>query len=309
MIVNDEIGRNGRFGNQVLQYGFLACYVQEYGGEFANCPWDGDEIFNVQPGRAGLPDLPLITENSDNPAICPIRNGMGRLKDHKVSGYFQDQTGLFSRNVDLMKSHFSFKGAAAEQDAELEAALAKCKGPIVVLHLRRGDYGTGFFFLTPHLWVMLCLIDLKEKYGEFTLVITSDDTRKLLSIYTEYNPLFGTDLVQRDDTPGFLLDWQIQRRADVLLMSNSSFSFTAGLLSDKPDQIRFRPSLIEGGFMPCNPEIETAVLRDGIAEEYGPLFMSEKARRKTKYRLGRLFRRYPFDTCLSGQVDLGNTVR
>ena len=63
-VASSTLGAIGRFGNQVLQYGFLRLYAERHGLALETPPWIGRELFAcceppVTPGRAVLTELEL----------------------------------------------------------------------------------------------------------------------------------------------------------------------------------------------------------------------------------------------------------
>ena len=299
LVINDQIGLNGDFANQIFQYIFLLSFTAEYGGRFDNRNWMGEAFFNVQIGSGALPDLPVLEEVYDTPQACPIERALPNLFGHCLHGYFQNHQPLHAKHRALIQQHLSFKGDALGQDQAIEAALKHRSRPLVALHLRQGDFGTGIFFRTPNSWAQAALQQLQAQIGPFDLYIATNGGQDLRQAFEAHTPLFCEDLVAGLADAPFLADWQVLRRADVVLAANSSFSFTAAMLNETSPKA-LRPSLHAGGFIPFDPWADKALLTEGTAEQFGPAFMSERAKSRTKYRLGRLFGKFPTHSNLGG---------
>ncbi len=291
MITNAEIGGNGRFGNQIFQYMYLSFHAAKYGLEFANPPWDGDSIFNIQPGRNNLPepDRKLI-ENFQDPRHCPIRNATGPLDGVDVSGYFQFPTSFYAPQRDRLQGEFSFKSPYSDYAARLQGWFSELPGTVVAVHMRRGDYGTGIFFRAPSEWYTDWLDTLREQVGELTVYVASDDLDSVLDDFGAFNTVSAKDAPHPLPSPGFVTDFMALCFARQVAISNSSMSFAATMFNDVATSF-YRPSLRERRLVPYDPWDAEVLLTDVIAEDAGEEFMSERAKSRTKYKIRKFFRR------------------
>jgi hypothetical protein len=112
---------------------------------------------------------------------------------------------------------------------------------LIGIHIRRGDYvenPLGVFSQTPiHVrYINQWLISNVSALASPVIYICSDDADVHTEITVSGVEVFTTKQLLPsgiDDFKYEQLDWEILRRCDVLLTSNSSFSFTSALLSLK----------------------------------------------------------------------------
>lgn len=289
-VTNSEIGRNGRFGNQLFQYMFLVQHAHEYGISFANSPWAGDQMFCIQPGREDFP-MPKrhLVENLKNPAYCPIQSAHGALAGADLSGYFQYHTAFYARNRNFIRAQFRFSGAYAEYVNALGNWLHGLPGLSVALHIRRGDYGTGVYFIAPCEWYHPWLDTLKAEFGEISVYIATDDPHNVLPQFKGYNVYSAADAPTPTPSPGYFADFAALTLADHVGISNSSFSFAATMFNAGAGQF-MRPSLSQKGLIRYDPWAAPVLLTDITAERAGENFMSERAKSRSKYKIRKFLR-------------------
>lgn len=264
-----KFGKLGRFGNQVFQYMFLADYAKRYDLEVQIPPWVGNQLF-VKQFSPITTSLPVVKERDETPRERPgifqeERSKVGH-RDFDYEGYAQYHTSYFAPNKDYLTSLFELRPEITERLAEPVAKLKSMSGShsVVGVHLRRGDYGRGMFYITPVAWYLEVLEFLWSNLPNPVLFV-STETPELVSQFARFNPqttsTLGIDL-QAKPMPNctylkydlhkqdphqldWVPDWVLLRHCNKLLIPNSTFSFSAALLrlvtpcgSDYQSQLR-----------------------------------------------------------------------
>ncbi|PWC80991.1 hypothetical protein TSH100_28480 [Azospirillum sp. TSH100] len=223
-----RLGQDGRFGNQLLQYGTLRACADRLGLELEVPDWIGRALYGLDDPLPQMPLPVLLEEEFDHAAALGGRSDACAGRD--VVGYFCGDTTPLCSHRALFRSLFTPVGAVAER---MDAALARLRGDgrtVVAIHLRRGDFGGDRFWIAPEAWYLDWLAALWPTLDRPVLFLATD-APELASRFSAYAPVRADDLA--DPLPGveFLLDHWILSRADALAASNSSFSITAAMLN------------------------------------------------------------------------------
>jgi hypothetical protein len=115
----------------------------------------------------------------------------------------------------------------------LDATLSRLREggrTLVAIHLRRGDFGYGRFWIAPAPWYLDWLRGIWATLDRPVLYIASDEP-SVAAAFGEFTPLQSRDLDAGPEPLPMLVDHFILSRADHLAISNSSFSFTAAMLN------------------------------------------------------------------------------
>ena len=123
---------------------------------------------------------------------------------------------------------------------------------MVGIHLRRGDYGPPPFYSTPSSWYKDYLDGLWQTLDNPVLFIASDEPLKVVKDFSEYGPITSNDLGIKLPEAEFYPDFYILSQCDVLLISNSSFSFAASMLNHH-SRTFVRPHFKAGKLVPFDP--------------------------------------------------------
>ena len=291
VVTCSAVGSLGRFGNHIFQYMFIQCYAQAHDFIAMNGVWSGDDMFNVAPGVEELPPQQgTIEEQAYELHDSEIANDPEVRPATDFSGFFQYHTRYYLPNKLMIRDHFSFKGAYAQRAAEIEELFARQKGPVATIHLRRGDFGTGVFFIAPEEWYIKWLTELRQIHPDLVVYIASDELDAVQGAFSDFTVLTERDLPETTLDHGFFTDFAALTLGDQVAISNSSFSFAASLLNTRADAF-VRPNLKDGRLMPYMPWDAPVLLRDTEAEDAGEEFMSEKAKGRSKYKLRKLTNR------------------
>lgn len=225
------LGSRGRFGNQLLQYGYARTYADRHGLELEVPDWLGRDLYGHDdplPARA----LPVLDESqADFGALLRGEAGHG-LEGRDISGYFCWSTGLWGAAADEFRGLFRLVPSLERPLAEAFDRLTASSGTTVAVHLRRGDFGQGRFWVAPVEWYLDWLEALWPQLDRPCLYLATD-APELAERFADYRPILADNLGV--DLPGaeFLADHYWLCRADHLAISNSTFSFTAALLNGR----------------------------------------------------------------------------
>lgn len=224
------LGRHGRFGNQIFQYAFLKLYARRHGLTAETPDWCGRYLFGADDPIATADLPPFFNETLALQALegsaPPVLNG------RDIDGFFMPHTSRYAGWRDEFQTLFRPIPAVS---APLAAALAELKGgngkrTLVAIHLRRGDFGSDRFWSYPEHFYLSWLERLWPALDRPVLYVASDDSSVVRS-FAAFSPVTGHDLGQDIDGAPYFIDHSVMRIADVLAISNSTFSFSAAMLN------------------------------------------------------------------------------
>ncbi len=244
-----SLGANGRFGNQLLQYGFLRLYAHAHGLVAEAPDWIGRDLFDLDDPPPG-PALPRLDEEAaDLPALLQTPGAAPR--DVDLHGYFAGPTGRIAPFRALWRSLFRPGRKAAAAARAIEAALDAQGETLVALHLRRGDFGYGRFWIAPADWYLAWLETVWPTLPRPVLYLASDDPAAAAT-FARFAPVTAADVGVEVPGAEFFVDFHALRHAQLLAISNSSFSFTASLLAERVSAT-VRPDPAAVGLVPYDP--------------------------------------------------------
>lgn len=274
VITMSGFGELGRFGNQLLQYMFLKCYAKVHNIAEIQVPgWVGSGLFGLtdRPVQRAFPAVvefkgTVANSTFTDDFIDYVKNSQGR---HSVSeltpasldpnhfnspvnvdvwGWFQWHTSHFAKFRELLQDTFSpipelKSHCSSIFDQNLRFRNGK-KHTVVGLHLRLGDYqniaASSFGYCAPTSWYLELLAKLWPTLDNPILFVASDDLSSVLRDFAEYNPFtadsIGLEMPEdmKDLKAGFFPDWWCLTQCDVLAISNSTFSFSACMMNQRP---------------------------------------------------------------------------
>lgn len=265
-ITMKDLGCNGRFGNQLFQYGMLRIYAAIHGLEVQTPHWIGRHLFDLDDP---LPSGEYIDVNEDVVNVCPNIN-----KDNLVtmSELFEKQNKAPSRNInfwgycvahaslmkpykDLWRKCFRLGKNATKTFQPIMSQLPTAEdATLVAIHVRRGDIVSLKMKITPIEWYISWIASIWDTLSNPILYIASDD-QALINHFSRYNPIscriFSTTIHPKVE---YLIDHQVLQYANIVASSNSSFSISACMLNRNDANGRyFRPDFIVQRLMPFDP--------------------------------------------------------
>ena len=223
------LGQKGRFGNQLLQYGFLRMYAAEHGLALEAPDWIGRDLFDLNDPARGAP-LPAVREDEHDLVASLNREVPDVWRDADLFGFCCYPTGGLRRYRDLFRGLYRPGRKVAAIAESAEAQLRARGSTLVGIHLRRGDFGAGRFWIAPAAWYATWLRALWPTLESPVLYVATDDAAAAREL-AEFAPLTAADL--RLEVPGaeFYPDFHLLTQADALAISNSTFSFAAAMLN------------------------------------------------------------------------------
>src|SRR5262245_55039994 len=231
------LGGNGRFGNQLLQYVFVKLYAERHGLTLEVPDWIGRDLFDLDDPHPSV-SLPIVDDEKVD-LFASLRGKAEILRNVNVRGYFAGETRGWAGFEQGFRQIYT---PGRRVRPFLEAALGRLRDrgqTLVALHLRRGDFGSGRFWVAPPAWYLDWLHDLWPTLARPVLFVATDEP----SLLEAFGAFAAVGWQQLDcEIPGadYLLDHYLLSQADHLAISNSSFSFTSAMLNVRARQF-FRP--------------------------------------------------------------------
>jgi hypothetical protein len=241
------LGANGRFGNQLLQYAFLKLYARQHDLASQSYDWIGRDLFGCDDPFPGGNFPPLDESQAD---LFASLNGQAPVHINRdLSGYFCRHTSAWQGRADAFRALFQPRPALGDWLRPALAELATRGRTLVAVHIRRGDFGQGQFWIAPTAWYASWLQSIWSALDAPVLYIASDDAG-VVAEFSDFRPVDAKMLgAGRLD---FYLDHHVLSRSHHLAISNSSFSFTAAMLNEKAKSF-VRPDRAVQALVPFNP--------------------------------------------------------
>ncbi|MES2697141.1 MAG: hypothetical protein V4773_26990 [Verrucomicrobiota bacterium] len=220
--------------------------------------WIGRDLFGADDAVQGtLKPVGQI----DDAAVTEVISGRTQTARANVElhGYFCGDVRDWAAGKPIFQKIFEPVGKVR---AHADAALRKIMGgsrTLVALHLRRGDYGQGQFWVAPSAWYLTWLADVWPQLDQPVLYLATDDAATVAD-FAAYSPLTAAAL--GEPLPGceFFTDHWIMRHAALLATSNSTFSSTAALLNRREGARFVRPDRAIEGLRAYEPWAEKILL-------------------------------------------------
>jgi hypothetical protein len=228
-VQSTQIGQNGRFGNQLLQYAFLRLYARRH-GLTAECPdWIGRDLYDLDDP---LPSarLPVLGEDQVDWLGTLGAQEAPVYRDVDVHGYFVGHTAGWGTVQKDFRELFPLGTRVAAQVRLALDRLREGGRTVVAIHLRRGDFGYGRFWIAPAEWYVAWLRECWSGLSRAILYVATDEP-EIAWQFAAFNPVLSSDLGVEIIGAPFLIDHEVLRDADLLAISNSTFSFTASMLN------------------------------------------------------------------------------
>ncbi len=262
ILTMSSLGQLGRFGNQLFQYAFLRICASKTNSIVQCPPWIGQTLFGHDDAGISQRLEPAI-ESKDGvkvlfdvlPEFIPYLEKLAGTQSRRIDakaleqgienvdlwGFFQFSTHLLAPYKPYIRSLFQpVSDLRTPLEEGLEILRAKGK-TIVGLHLRKGDFVTqtraGFTLVFPERWYCEWLEQNWNTLEDPVLFLCSDDLDQVLPQFQQYSPITSRELqVQIPDRMqtldiDFYVDFFLLSHCDVVVTSNSIFSFAACLLN------------------------------------------------------------------------------
>lgn len=245
-----SLGSNGRFGNQLLQYGILRLYGDLHGLQVEAPDWIGRDLFGFD-DPLPRPGLRLVREEETD-VVAGLTAAAGTVqRDVDLWGYFCGPTGRWAVHRERFRALFHWHGAAAALARSVQARLDGLGGELVAIHLRRGDFVSDGLWIPPNRWYRDWLEAVWPALDRPRLYVATDDPA-VVADFADFAPLTAADLGAGPPGAEFLPDFLTLTLASRLALSNSSFSFTAALLNRRARGV-LRPDPKRGSLAAFDP--------------------------------------------------------
>jgi hypothetical protein len=250
-ITMTSLGKSGRFGNQILEYCYLRIYGHVHRLQIEVPDWTGRWLFDLDDPHSGDP-LPPVNETLDLIGPSLTENSAPVLANHDLWGYCQCHTSYFRPHQGLFRT-LCRPGARLQPLVDRAMVRLKERGrALVAIHLRRGDYKGGeFFWPAPASWYLEWLKEIWRDLDEPVLYVASDDASASRE-FAPFSPTTAEDLGVTVPGAEMYLDFHILAHADVLAISNSSFSVCAAMLNERARSF-MRPEPNKRRLVPFDP--------------------------------------------------------
>lgn len=225
-----QLGGNGKFGNQLLQYGFLRLYAQTHGLVAQAPDWIGRDLFGADDP---LPDASLPAVDEDSTDLFAVLNGTApALADRDLTGFFCRPTALWGDRATEFRALFRPTPSIEPILQQAMVRLREHGKTLVALHLRRGDFGYGPFWIAPTGWYHAWLDRIWNTLDAPVLYVASDDPGAVAE-FQRFGAVSAASLGGSLPGAEFYLDHYLLSQADHLAISNSTFSLTAAMLNER----------------------------------------------------------------------------
>lgn len=241
------LGANGRFGNQLLQYAFLKLYARQHNLAAQSYDWIGRDLFGCDEPFP-VTNFPSLDESQAD--LFASLNGAAPVHANRdLTGYFCAHTRTWQDRALAFRALFQHRAVVRDWLRPAMMELASRGRTLVGVHVRRGDFGQGRFWIAPVEWYANWLGSIWNDLDTPVLYIASDDPG-VTAAFSDFRPVDARMLgAGRLD---FCLDHHVLSQADHLAISNSSFSFTAAMLNDSARDF-VRPDRAVQGLVPFDP--------------------------------------------------------
>ena len=248
-----DFGRNGRFGNQLFQRAYLRLVARRQGAILQLPLWAGTALFDAEDPPPSGQVLPVVKEETLDMAtrrLLSVQPDAG-FAGMDYRGYGMSHTSLFESSKEQIRADHVFDSRlTARFDAIMGPLLAGGK-KLIVIHLRRGDYGYGQFFRAPCAWYQEWMSRQGFTPATHVLYICSEDPGRYRARFAGFTVITADDLgAPRELAPYF--DFLAMTQADALAVANSSFSFFAAMINARAGAF-VRPDALRGGLVPFDP--------------------------------------------------------
>jgi hypothetical protein len=238
LVQMSTLGSNGRFGNQLIQYAYLRAYAETHSLELATPDWIGRDLFGLNDPFVEWP-LPQLRETEfDLPSMLERTSERARA-DVDIWGFFVGSTSALSRFRHRVLSWFQPAPPFAEAIDKGLKKLRDGRQTLVAVHLRRGDFGYGPYWIAPATWYREWLEAVWPTLERPVLYVASDHPATCAEL-ARFEPLTARDLGVVIPGADFFMDFMVLARSDVVAISNSTFSFSATMIGSST-QTCFRP--------------------------------------------------------------------
>lgn len=282
VVTMSSLGKNGRFANQLFQYLYLRLVAEKQGAIVQTPDWAGRTLFGVEDPEpigsfplvyeGGRNELPAFSSEVSDPASL-IRCRQEGFPDMDLWGWFALHTSELAPYRDLVRQIFTLVPRLQVRFSSLLAELQLGNQKLIGAHLRRGDYGYSSFFRAPCSWYEKWVND--ERFGpdSYAIYIASESAELYRKRFPGFRVVTSKDTGCPDALAAYF-DFFVLCHADVLAISNSTYSFLASMLN-RDVKLCVRPCPDAGGLFPYDPWCAPTLIRKKLLSEYHQRLVEE----------------------------------
>jgi hypothetical protein len=241
------LGQNGRFANQLWQYGFLWLYSLRNNCRIQTPRWVGNLLYGVP---AEPPD-PSFTRQAFT-VFTGVERHLWSMAEPPVNldffGYFQEIPASWRLHRALLRRLFTPQPAFVDLIERWFKRTIPPDATVVGIHVRRGDYSyydhtaVPWFRPIPIEWYDGFLEEVWPTLERPALFVATDDAATIGPHFARYDPILAPSNEIAIPEFGFMPDFMGMQRSHVLALVNSSFSRMAALLA-ADSQVAYLPNM------------------------------------------------------------------
>lgn len=208
-------------------------------------------------------ELPAFSSEVSDPASL-IRCRQEGFPDMDLWGWFALHTSELAPYRDLIRQIFTLVPRLQERLSSLLAKLQLGNQKLIGVHLRRGDYGYSSFFRAPCSWYEKWVRDERLDPDSHVIYIASESAE----LYQHRFPGFRVITSKTTGCPDALaayFDFFVLCQADILAISNSTYSFLASMLNQRSASF-VRPCSLAEGLISFEPWNDPVFLRQEVTD-------------------------------------------
>ena len=283
------LGVTGRLGNQIMLFSMIKHLENIHNLKIYHSRWKGEDWFQLDEIPITVPDLEIgeifvDQETYQNDKILQLKgermpeekqsnkhrfNSIGSSED-LLSGNFDiaEKTifhyprvhlSLLKKNEAALRKMLQFKQPFQKMTEDIRNKLFK-KKKLIVIHVRKGDFNLlvdPYFLFVPSFYTNW----LNKNFDtESDLYICGQPTASIRAKFARFQPKYLEDILKTEALEGYtdshldiIIDHGLMRAADKVLITNSSFSFSACMLSENPAAEFYKPDMNSGRLISFQP--------------------------------------------------------
>lgn len=245
-----ELGRHGQWGNQLFEYMFIRVAAKRLGINYEVPIWAGQRIFGHKDPPITSTFATVRETYSDAELVIfsppvPFKQ-LDVLINRNFHGYGQFHMSWYAPDKAFIQQLFEAVPPIAPKMQQAMARLRQRGKTVIAFHIRRSDAGRLLFHLTPVTWYLQWLRDNWKRFEDPVLYIASEDPT-VAEYFVHYAPVMMEDIgIVPKDKPAdyfyphgkqfthvrqldFFTDWYVLQHCDVMVASDSTFSFSAAV--------------------------------------------------------------------------------
>ncbi|MBF0452306.1 MAG: tetratricopeptide repeat protein [Candidatus Magnetomorum sp.] len=244
-ITMSDLGIYGRLGHQIQYYLGLKLYARRHKLYIETSDWAGRYFFD------GCND-PYISQiyksiDSKDPSLIQSFNGNcppPRKKFNLRDGFYVQPRTLEEKKFiqQILKPRRYWK----EKLEKSILLLKKNKKTLLSIHIRRGDFLKGGYYVPPNQLYLEWLEQIWPHLPQPVLYIASDEIESVKADFYKFSPFISENLDNQFYFDDFFTDFYVLSQSDIVVLGQSSFSRIAAMCNEKCSQFYY-----------TNPETQT----------------------------------------------------